>query len=114
MWNLASSILRGLSPGTFRNRRHRDLMEMNHRVANSLQLAAVYLKLQAEKLGRDSDAKDVLDAAAARVVVTAELHRQICSNVDATTIDLSTYLVSLCAKIAVSAGVDVCFDGERW
>jgi two-component sensor histidine kinase len=26
--------------------------------------------------------------------------------------DLSTYLTSLCAKIAASTGVDVCFDGE--
>jgi two-component sensor histidine kinase len=57
MENLHSSTLRGLRAGPFRDRKHRDFTEMNHRIANSLQLTALYLKFQAEALNADSDAR---------------------------------------------------------
>ena len=95
----------------FRDQSHRDLVEMNHRVANSLQLTANYLVLQAREV-TDNLAKLALEAAAARVSTMAELHRQISSDVDAASIDLSSYLTGLCPKISGSTGVSICFSGQ--
>ena len=95
----------------FRDPSHRDLVEMNHRVANSLQLTASYLVLQAREI-IDDRAKLALEAAAARVATMAELHRQISSDVDAVSIDLSSYLAGLCPKISGSTGVSICFSGQ--
>ena len=50
--------------------RDRDLVEMNHRIANSLQLAANYLKLQAKELADDSRARLALGASGALVECT--------------------------------------------
>jgi two-component sensor histidine kinase len=104
------------SPGRFglhfRDVDDRDLVEMNHRVANSLQLTAAYLVLQAKELPDASNARAALDAAAARVAATADLHRLIGTHVGASDIDLATYLRELCPRIGRSTGVDIFFSGE--
>ena len=104
------------SPGRsglhFRDVDDRDLVEMNHRVANSLQLTAAYLVLQAKELPDASNARAALDAAAARVAATADLHRLIGTHVGASDIDLATYLRELCPRIGRSTGVDIFFAGE--
>jgi two-component sensor histidine kinase len=96
----------------FRDADHRDLVEMNHRIANSLQLTAAYLVLQAKELPDDSQARSALDAAAARVSAIADLHRLLGTHVDASDIDLAMYLRELCPRIGRSTGVDVSFAGE--
>jgi len=96
----------------FRNVDHRDLVEINHRVANSLQLTAAYLVLQAKELPDASDARSALDAAAARVAAIADLHRLLGTHVDASGIDLAAYLRELCPRIGRSTGVDIAFAGE--
>jgi len=92
--------------------RDRDLVEMNHRIANSLQLAANYLKLQAKELADDSRARLALGATAARLSAIGDLHRQIGTSSDTSGIDLARYLVELCSKITDSTGVDVSFVGQ--
>src|ERR1700730_13044795 len=48
-------------PGlSFRDVGHRDLVEMNHRIANSLQLIAGYLMLQAKELAIGPGARSAL------------------------------------------------------
>jgi two-component sensor histidine kinase len=106
-----SQVPRGRA-SLFRDQGHRDLVEMNHRVANSLQLTASYLVLQARETTDSPGAKSALEAAAARVSAMAELHRQISSDVDAASIDLSSYLTGLCPKISGSTGVNICFSGQ--
>lgn len=96
----------------FRDVDHRDLVEMNHRIANSLQLTAAYLVLQAKELPDASNARSALDAAAVRVAAIADLHRLLGAHVDASDIDLATYLRELCPRIARSTGVDISFAGE--
>ncbi len=96
----------------FRNIDHRDLVEMNHRVANSLQLTAACLVLQAKELPDASNARSALDAAAARVAAIADLHRLLGAHVDASDIDLATYLREVCPRIGRSTGVDISFSGE--
>jgi two-component sensor histidine kinase len=97
---------------SFRDIGHRDLVEMNHRIANSLQLTAGYLMLQAKELAIESSARSALGAAAARVSVMAALHRQIGANFEPSGIDLATYLMELCSKIRGSTGVEVSFAGD--
>jgi two-component sensor histidine kinase len=85
---------------------------MNHRIANSLQLTAGYLRLQANELAGDSSARSALDAAAARVSAIADLHRQIGTDFGGPGIDLARYLMEICTKITGSTGIRVPFAGE--
>jgi two-component sensor histidine kinase len=96
----------------FRDAARRGLVEMNHRIANSLQLTVGYLKMQANELDRESGARQALNTAAARVSLTADLHRQISTHPDSLGVDLAAYLTVLCHKLTRSIGVEVAFAGE--
>jgi two-component sensor histidine kinase len=90
----------------------RGLVEMNHRIANSLQLTVGYLRMQANELGGESGARQALNTAAARVSLTADLHRQISAHPDSLGVDLAAYLTILCRNLTRSIGVEVAFAGE--
>jgi len=96
----------------FRDAASRGLVEMNHRIANSLQLTVGYLRMQANELGGESAARQALNTAAARVSLTADLHRQISTHPDNLGVDLAAYLTILCRNLASSIGVEVAFAGE--
>ena len=96
----------------FGNAASRGLVEMNHRIADSLQLTVGYLRMQANELGGESGARQALNTAAARVALTADLHRQISTHPDSLGVDLAAYLTVLCHKLTRSIGVEVAFAGE--
>ena len=96
----------------FRDAASRGLVEMNHRIADSLQLTVGYLRMQANELGGESGARQALNTAAARVSLTADLHRQISACPDSLGVDLAAYLTILCRKLTSSTGVEVAFAGE--
>jgi two-component sensor histidine kinase len=96
----------------FRDAASRGLVEMNHRIANSLQLTVGYLRMQANELGGESGASQALNTAAARVALTADLHRQISTHPDSLGVDLAAYLTILCRNLTSSTGVKVAFAGE--
>jgi two-component sensor histidine kinase len=96
----------------FRDAASRGLVEMNHRIANSLQLTVGYLRMQANELGGESGARQALNTAAARVSLTADLHRQISTHPDSLGVDLAAYLTILCRNLTRSIGVEVAFAGE--
>src|SRR5260370_16532769 len=96
----------------FREAAGRGLVEINHRIANSLQLTVGYLRMQANELGGDAGARQALNTAAARVSLTADLHRQISAHPDSLGVDLAAYLTILCRNLTSTTGADVPFAGQ--
>lgn len=77
------------------------LTEMNHRVANSLQIASGILLLGA----RRSNCREVqseLNAVATRINAVGLLHRRLCYSTTMEAVNLPGYLQELCAEIGAS------------
>lgn len=70
------------------------LREVNHRVANSLQLISSLVELQARKI-IDAEARDMLRRAAERVDAVALVHRRLYTSNDVEFVDMDQYLVGL-------------------
>ena len=70
------------------------LREVNHRVANSLQLISSLIGLQARRV-RDAEARDSLDRAAERVEAVALVHRRLYTSNDVEFVDMDQYLAGL-------------------
>ena len=73
--------------------------EINHRVANSLQLASAFLRIQ-QSAASNPDAKAALSSAIARVAAIGHVHRQLYAADDVSTVDLAHYLRHLTADLA--------------
>src|SRR5260370_37368482 len=95
----------------FRDAASRGLVEINHRIANSLQLTVGYLRMQANELGGDAGARQALNTAAARVSLTADLHRQISAHPDSPGVDLAAYLAIIRRNLTSSTRVAGAFAG---
>lgn len=95
--------------------RHRELVhanatllqEMQHRVANSLQIIASILMQSARKV-QSSEARGHLSDAHQRVMSIATLQRQLAGS-DDNKVELEPYLARLCASI----GASMIFDSEQ-
>lgn len=84
--------------------RERDLGELHHRVANSLQLATGFL-LRA-RLRLDSGVlQQVLDETAARLVAVGLLHRFLYLHGEEREVDLKPFFEEVCHAIAASTGL---------
>lgn len=83
----------------------RQIQELNHRIANSLQLAADMLVFE-QLRSRDPLAQAALEASRARLVAVGELHRYLYEHADAPTVELSAFLTGLCEAIAGSTGLE--------
>ena len=70
------------------------LREVNHRVANSLQLISSLIELQGRKLP-DQDARQVLRRAADRVEAVALVHRRLYTDGDVVSVEMDQYLEGL-------------------
>lgn len=70
------------------------LREVNHRVANSLQLIGSLLELQGRRLA-DPQAKAALRAAAERVEAVALVHRRLYAGDDVQLVEMDQYLAGL-------------------
>jgi two-component sensor histidine kinase len=82
----------------------REIQELNHRVANSLQLAADMLVFE-QLRSRDPQAQAALEASRARLVAVGELHRYLHEHAGKTSVELAPFLTGLCQAIAGSTGL---------
>ena len=70
------------------------LQEVNHRIANSLQLISSLIELQARKVA-DADAREALRRAAERVEAVTLVHRRLYTSNDVEFVAMDTYLAGL-------------------
>lgn len=78
--------------------------ELNHRIANSLQLAVDFLGFQQQRTG-DPTARRALEDAMARLAAVGQLHRYLAAAGDGAPIELGGFLRGLCALVAGSTGL---------
>lgn len=84
----------------------RQIQELNHRVANSLQLAADMLVFE-QLRSRDPVAQAALEASRARLVAVGELHRYLYEHAGRPSVELRPFLTGLCEAIAATTGLRV-------
>lgn len=82
----------------------RQIQELNHRIANSLQLAADMLVFE-QLRSRDPLAQAALEASRARLVAVGELHRYLYEHADAPSVEMGPFLTGLGDAIAASTGL---------
>jgi two-component sensor histidine kinase len=70
------------------------LSEVNHRVANSLQLVSAMVRMQASAL-TDASAKSALDDTQRRITAIAQVHRRLYSGGEVESVDMQEYLTAL-------------------
>ena len=82
------------------------LREVNHRVANSLQLITSMIVLQARRL-EDGQARDVLRRAVERVDAVALIHRRLYTSNDVAFVEMDQYLDNLVTEFrrALETGI---------
>lgn len=85
--------------------------ELNHRVANSLQIVAGFLTFQERKLG-DSPAKEALTMAGARIAAVAGFHRHLAHHAGDISLDLAGFLEVLVPQIGAACGLRCQLDAE--
>lgn len=74
------------------------LREVNHRVANSLQLVSAFLHLQAGAL-EDEAARTALRDTQRRIEAIAQVHRRLYTSDDVQTVDMTDYLDALVREL---------------
>ncbi|RAK62524.1 sensor histidine kinase [Phenylobacterium kunshanense] len=89
----------------------RQIQELNHRIANSLQLAADMLVFE-QLRARDPLAQAALEASRARLVAVGELHRYLYEHADKPTIELRPFLIGLGDAIAATTGLRVSITAD--
>jgi two-component sensor histidine kinase len=85
------------------------LREVNHRVANSLQLISSLIEMQARRVP-DEPARDMLRRAAERVEAVALVHRRLYTSQDVAFVDMDQYLEGLIDEFRRAVETD---GGER-
>lgn len=75
------------------------LGEVNHRVANSLQLVSAMVRLQASALS-DGAAREVLEDTQRRIDAIAQVHRRLYTSSDVESVDMQEYLRALIDELA--------------
>jgi two-component sensor histidine kinase len=85
-------------------RRDRDLQELNHRIANSLQIAAGFLAFERKRVA-NLDAQQALAGAASRLEAVGKLHRYLYQHSQDSEVEVRTFLEALCPDIAQSTGL---------
>lgn len=75
------------------------LQEVNHRVANSLQIVSTFVRMQARALD-DETAKGALEDTERRVAAIAQVHKKLYTSASVKAVDMDDYLASLVAELA--------------
>jgi two-component sensor histidine kinase len=75
------------------------LREVNHRVANSLQLVTAMVRLQASAL-TDEGARSALEDTQRRIDAIAQVHRRLYTSGDVENVDMQEYLGALVEELA--------------
>ena len=81
------------------------LREVNHRVANSLQLISSLIELQARRVGEDG-AREMLKQAAQRVEAVALVHRRLYTSQNVEVVDMDQYLVGMIDEFRRAVATD--------
>jgi two-component sensor histidine kinase/CHASE1-domain containing sensor protein len=81
------------------------LKEVNHRVANSLQVVASLLDLQHDAL-KSTVARDALVETKARIMAVARVHQRLFASDQVGRVDLKAYLESLASELAATLDAD--------
>lgn len=81
------------------------LKEVNHRVANSLQVVASLLDLQREAL-KGTAARDALTETKARIMAVARVHQRLFASDEVGRVDFKAYLESLTSELAATLDAD--------
>ena len=74
------------------------LHEVNHRVANSLQLVSAFVHMQARSAG-SVEAKSALDDTQRRIAAIAQVHRRLYTGDSVDKVDMAEYLSSLLGEL---------------
>jgi len=77
------------------------LREMNHRVANSLQLVSAMVQLQANSLV-DPAARAALDDTQRRIAAVAQVHRRLYTSDQVESVDMQDYLTAMVEELSQS------------
>ena len=110
--NADSGLARELSTARARlESQERQIQELNHRVANSLQLAADMLTFE-QLRARDPFAQAALEASRARLVAVGELHRYLYDHADRPSVDLRPFLAGLCQAVSSTTGLSCTIDTD--
>ena len=75
------------------------LREVNHRVANSLQLVASLVAMQQRAMPSDPAAQDVLAETQGRIAAIAQIHRRLYTSNDVRFVEMDTYLEGLVEEL---------------
>ena len=81
-----------------------EIRELNHRIANSLQLAADMLIFE-QLRSRDPAARAALEASRARLIAVGQLHRHLHDQGARARVGLRVFLVNLCGAISATTGL---------
>lgn len=87
--------------------------ELDHRLANSLQLAADFLIFEHTRV-RDASARAALIEAAERLSAVGQMHRFLAAQHQATGVDLDPFLTELGRLIADTTGLACTVDAEPY
>ncbi|SFS04665.1 sensor histidine kinase [Sphingomonas jatrophae] len=74
------------------------LREVNHRVANSLQLVTAFVQMQARELD-DPAARAALEDTQSRITAIAQVHRRLYTSDDVETVEMGDYLGALLKEL---------------
>jgi two-component sensor histidine kinase len=74
------------------------LREVNHRVANSLQLVSAFVQLQAAAV-RDEAARAALQDTQRRIEAVGQVHRRLYTSDDVESVDMQAYLTALVREV---------------
>lgn len=85
--------------------------EVDHRLANSLQLAADFLAFEQART-EDPRARAALQQTASRMLAVAQLHRFLSAHRDAPNVNLEAFLSELCARIMDGTGLSFSLDAD--
>jgi len=75
------------------------LREVNHRVANSLQLVASFVAMQQRAMKSDRAAWDALTETQGRITAIAQIHRRLYTSEDVRFVEMDTYLRGLVEEL---------------
>lgn len=81
-----------------RDRAEALLREVNHRVGNSLQLVASFVRLQAQEIA-DPAARELMRETEARIVAVSQIHKRLYTSDDVSVVDLDGYLNGLVEEL---------------